>query len=499
MRPFRSFVTALALLSAPLLALAEDSDVLSLNKDTFKSVVDPEKLMLVEFFAPWCGHCKALAPEYEKAATTLKEQDIKLAKVDCTEETDLCQEFEVTGYPTLKVFREGSPNDYNGPRKADGIVSYMKKQNLPALSEVTLESVETFKDSDNVVVIGFFPSTESEEYKALKEVAEELRDDFLFGASVDTEVLSKFDIKESGVVLFKKFDEGKDVFEGKITAEELKKFIRTNSVPLLDEIGPENYGTYVESGLPLTYIFFSGDAEREALHKQLAPVAKENKGKVNFVFIDAEKYAGHADTLNLKAEWPALAIQDTETYAKYPFDQSKEITTADVGAFVKSFLAGEVEPSIKSEPIPEKNDDAVKVVVADQFEEIVFDQEKDVLVEFYAPWCGHCKKLAPIYEKLGAAYSEHKDKIVIAKMDATANDIPVSAGFQIQGFPTIKLFKAGKGKEIVDYDGDRTEESFVEFLKENASNKVDVEVEVAKPTPKQEAAEEKEDPEHDEL
>ncbi|ORY00428.1 hypothetical protein K493DRAFT_298915 [Basidiobolus meristosporus CBS 931.73] len=80
-------------------------------------------------------------------------------------------------------------------------------------------------------------------------------------------------------------------------------------------------------------------------------------------------------------------------------------------------------------------------------------------------------------------------------MDATANDIPVSAGFQIQGFPTIKLFKAGKGKEIVDYDGDRTEESFVEFLKENASNKVDVEVEVAKPTPKQEAAEKNEDPE----
>jgi protein disulfide-isomerase A1 len=70
-------------------------------------------------FAPWCGHCKALAPEYEEAATTLKEKDIALAKVDCTEEADLCQEYGVEGYPTLKIFR-GAENitPYSGARKA---------------------------------------------------------------------------------------------------------------------------------------------------------------------------------------------------------------------------------------------------------------------------------------------------------------------------------------------------------------------------------------------
>lgn len=74
-------------------------------------------------FAPWCGHCKALAPEYETAATTLKEKNIPLIKVDCTEEQDLCQEYGVEGYPTLKVFR-GVENisPYTGQRKADAYV-----------------------------------------------------------------------------------------------------------------------------------------------------------------------------------------------------------------------------------------------------------------------------------------------------------------------------------------------------------------------------------------
>jgi protein disulfide-isomerase A1 len=71
------------------------------------------------------GHCKALAPEYEEAATTLKEKNIRLAKVDCTEEADLCKSFGVEGYPTLKVFR-GAENvtPYAGARKAPAYVPY---------------------------------------------------------------------------------------------------------------------------------------------------------------------------------------------------------------------------------------------------------------------------------------------------------------------------------------------------------------------------------------
>ena len=70
-------------------------------------------------YAPWCGHCKALAPEYEEAATSLAEKGIKLVKVDCTDNAELCSNHGVEGYPTLKVFR-GPENvsPYAGQRKA---------------------------------------------------------------------------------------------------------------------------------------------------------------------------------------------------------------------------------------------------------------------------------------------------------------------------------------------------------------------------------------------
>uniref|UniRef100_A0A0M3HHA4 protein disulfide-isomerase n=1 Tax=Ascaris lumbricoides TaxID=6252 RepID=A0A0M3HHA4_ASCLU len=99
-------------------------EVIALTKETFDEVIGSRPLALVEFYAPWCGHCKKLAPEYEKAAKTLKAkgEDILLAKVDATVEKTLAEMYSVSGFPTLHIFRYGKRFDYNGPRTAEGLI-----------------------------------------------------------------------------------------------------------------------------------------------------------------------------------------------------------------------------------------------------------------------------------------------------------------------------------------------------------------------------------------
>merc|ERR1711990_802195 len=151
---------------------------------------------------------------------------------------------------------------------------------------------------------------------------------------------------------------------------------------------------------------------------------------------------------------PVVAAKDASglKYRMAEVADAKEFMPS-LKEFLTQLEAGNLEPYLKSEAVPDNSANAVKVAVAKNFDDLVMKSEKDVPVEFYAPWCGHCKKLTPVWDKLGEKYADHAN-IVIAKMDSTANELEE---IKVQGFPTIKL-------TIVDFDGERTEAGFVKFL-----------------------------------
>lgn len=95
------------------------------------------------------------------------------------------------------------------------------------------------------------------------------------------------------------------------------------------------------------------------------------------------------------------------------------------------------------------------------FDSVVLNSDKNVLVEFYAPWCGHCKNLAPVYEKVAEAF-QHEPNCVVAKVDAD-KDRKLGERFGVSGFPTIKFYpKNNKAGE--EYPSGRSEQAFIEFL-----------------------------------
>ena len=379
----------------------------------------------------------------------------------------------------------------------------MVKQSLPAVSILTKDTLEDFKTADKVVVVAYIAADDKASNETFTKIGEAHRDTYLFGGVNDAALAEAEGVKAPALVVYKSFDEGKTVFDGKFDEEAITSFITAASTPLVGEVGPETYAGYMSAGIPLAYIFAETAEEREELGKAIKPIAEKYKGKVNFATIDAKSFGAHAGNLNLKTDkFPSFAIQEISKNQKFPFDQEKEITYDNIAKFVDDFVEGKIEPSIKSEPIPETQEGPVTIVVAKNYQDVVIDNEKDVLVEFYAPWCGHCKALAPKYDDLASQYaaSEFKDKVVIAKVDATLNDVPD----EIQGFPTIKLFPAGAKDAPITYSGAREIESFIQFIAENGKYAADISAkeegtEEAAPAATEEKEEEAAEDDHDEL
>ncbi|KAF4576966.1 protein disulfide-isomerase precursor [Pleurotus pulmonarius] len=481
-----------ALVLASLVASSSASDVVNLTALSFETFVRHEPLLLVKFCS-WVGHCKALAPHYEAAATALKAKDIKVAEVDCDEDPDFCQAQKVQGYPTLSVFRYGSrTDDYTGIPEADGIINYMVEQSLPAVSVVTAANHEDFQKASNqvVVAVAYLASTTESPAAEFSAIAEKHRDRsaYVFGLSVDKEAMSSAGITPPAIVVYRSFDEPKTMYPSlplsAFSTPGLEEWILNLSIPVIDEIRAENHAIYVSSTKPLAYLFLDPSSpEKEALIEAIRPIAKKYKPHVNFVWTDAVKFVAHAKALHLtEVKWPALAIcshyaastvQDLgRGQLAYPLDQSKDVTPEVVEDWLHQFINGKLEPSLRSAPIPETQDEPVITVVGKQFGEIVLDDSKDVFIEFYTTWCGHCKRLKPVWHSLGEKYAPLKDKVTIAKMELIENELPPSAPFRVPGVPAFK-FKPAGSREFIDYDGHRSLEDFVAFVQDHARNNLE--------------------------
>ena len=149
---------------------------------------------------------------------------------------------------------------------------------------------------------------------------------------------------------------------------------------------------------------------------------------------------------------------------KYIYDQ-EEITAENLALFLQRIKSGEVEPFLKSAEVPESNDAPVKIIVGKTFKDLVLNSDKEVLVKFYAPWCGHCKTLVPHYEEAAFKLANNPN-ILIAKVDSTENEV---AGVDIQGFPTLKFWGKDKSQPPIDYNGERTADGIVQWLKDHTS------------------------------
>ncbi|KAM3917209.1 protein disulfide-isomerase A2 [Leptodactylus fuscus] len=452
--------------------LLEEEDVLVLHDKNFDNALKTYKYLLVEFYAPWCGHCKDLAPKYSKAAEALKEKtsEARLAKVDATENKDLSNEFGVNGYPTIKFFQNGNRTghiDYGGRRDTDGIIKWMLRRFEPAAVLVeTVSAAEEFIKSHEYAVIGFFKNPEDGDIKIYNEVASNT-EDFHFAIAHKEDIFEKFGVTTDSAIYFKSIEE-KYEYKGDedlgFDKEELVRFLMANSMDLVTEYNDQTSEKIFAAKIPNHLLLFINKTVVDQLQllENFRQAAPEFKGKVLFVVINSDgPHAGVLEYFGLtQADIPAIRFINIEQVKKFAFEADK-ITAESVKEFTQGVLDGKIKQKLLSEEIPEDWDKKpVKVLVGKNFEDVAYDETKNVFVEFYAPWCSHCKELEPIWEELGEKYKDHEN-VIIAKIDATANEID---GLRVRGFPNLRFFPAGPGRKMIEYTKNRTVDLFSKFI-----------------------------------
>jgi len=335
-----------------------------------------------------------------------------------------------------------------------------KKKSGPSSTLLTEETEKEFSKKSGSIV-GRFKSEASLEYITFIQLSKE-EDDFRFG--------HRFVSGEDSITLTN-FENVVSKFSGEISKKEVKEWIQRDGFPVLVELDQKVWQRSSNSKVSLFVGFI--DPKDASLKELLKGVAGEFKGQIISSFIDQSNG-------QLAQRWGASGSKfPTAAFIKYIAEESKlfiwnedtetEFTKETVSNFVKGAMDGTYKNYKKSEAIPETNDGPVKVVVGKTFEQIVYDETKDVLLEIYAPWCGHCQKLIPIYEKLGEKFSDVKT-LVIAKIDGTANAYPDD--ISIQGFPSLFFFPANDKKNPITYEGNREYDDLVNFVVNHSFHKI---------------------------
>jgi len=458
----------------------DENGVLVLDDETFDEAISTYEMLLVEFYAPWCGHCKRLEPEWAKAAKALQDTaKAKLAKVDATIATGLASKFGIKGFPTIKFFKYGKPQEYSGGRTQAEIVSWVNKKSGPATR--TLNSVDDFLDFleiNEVFVLGVFSDAESSKVKAFNELASS-DENLVYATAFSPEIKNKLALSTDAIVVLKAFDDRRNDFaiDGEMfDIEEVENFIAGSSVPVIQEFTMESSKRIFASPIKKHALFFTNKASD--YHKStmaiMFEVGTQNKGRMLFVHVPSTEDKVIDFFGVTEDSFPFLVVADMSgegQMKKYPYTGVMEPQA--IIEFVNSFFNGDLKPVLKSEEVlPEDTAGDVKILKGKSFADIVLNNNNDVLVEFYAPWCGHCKKLEPTFNAL-AKQLKPVETLTIAKMDATANEIDVP-GVDIRGFPTLYFFKGGSQPKVPEkYDGGRELNDMIKFLSTNAGNYFD--------------------------
>eukprot|EP01066_Platyproteum_vivax_P015234 Platyproteum_vivax@DN6755_c0_g1_i1.p1 len=468
--------------------------VVDLNGKTFDMVVSNNSYVLVLFYAPWCYWSRLMMNDYHAASLKLQGHNppIVLARLDAVAEAEIAEIYHVQSYPVLKFFADKHKISYTGGRTANEIVNWINRALDRDHVIPSKDELENFLNHNDLRVLGVFPT--GTDAVAFQHVAR-LFSDVLFGETSISEaqaVLEKLDSSLSNlelpcVVFFTAHQPKVAIYRGSITNQnELLKFVNTYKNPAVTVFDQHNAAKLFSEGRPILFYVRdsstgSHSSEHIAAEAAFTTVA-QNRTHSNLFAItgNSEMYEKRLlDLLGVDDDvtLPAIRLAESNPHSngywrpahKYMFNQ--EINSNLLHKWLAQYHNKEIGAYLKSEPVPVPAEAGeIMDIVGSTFPKLVVESKKDVLVAFYAPWCGHCRKLGPIWKQLANTLVD-VPSVLVARMDATQNEVDE---VEVEAYPTIYFFPAKISSEtprhmLYPATLERTPDALLDFLSKNAN------------------------------
>ena len=448
-----------------------DKDVMILTDLTFDKAIQKYEYIMAYFYAPWCIRCNKFHPEYEEAASILRKENLILAKVDATVEKQLDKRFQLKGFPVIKLFIKGKEIEYNKERKAINVINWMRrKTNGTAIKDInTNEEMEKFKKENDVLLI-YFGDNKIDIEEFIK-IARK-NDDYEFGIVKSEKLINKYS-KKGTIILYTKFDEKERELK-EIKEKEIEDFINKYSSPKLMKFDEKAANIIFDKNQSAIILFADEKSKKWNEYENLMKIISNKLNyKLKSVITDIKSVISGklAEKIGIKEkDLPSIRIIDTSGNYIKKYKIEGEINEENILNFINNWENKKIKSYVKSSEEPKENNEDVFIVVGNTYEKEVINNNKDIMVLFYSPWCYHCKALLPKYEEVAKKLKKKNNKLILMKINAIENEVESIDNI---GFPKIKFYPGNKkDKPPIDYNGDKSVEDIIKFIKNNAANPI---------------------------
>ncbi|KAI1267294.1 hypothetical protein F5Y18DRAFT_425137 [Xylariaceae sp. FL1019] len=265
---------------------------------------------------------RALEPEWTDLA---EKSPVKLIAVDCERSENTCSAADTE---SIVAYESGNELSwYHGPRHSTALLSWVQRIQGPSLTELDEESIDAFKNVDEVIFIAYLDGEDKATKAAFAKVAAKFSAEFRFGITTDPSVLAKEKVGAPLIRCFKRLDG--DTHETKDVADiaSLEKFVVESSRVLIGELTHYNQQRLLDRGWPMVYIFAATESERLALRESLKQMARDYYESLTMVTVDPVEFPDLQEKLGLEAGiFPTGAVHQLSSDRIYPYPKGRDIT-----------------------------------------------------------------------------------------------------------------------------------------------------------------------------